>query len=131
MTLLYSKTWFWLLSPETTISRSSPANVASSSRVRLPSAASAAPSPRKATLSFYAVIGRVIGCHSLGIYIIILLALLSFSAEMSVSPVASRACHLAVSLAVGICDFVAVGRHHRAEERGRRRLSAGESVIRC
>ena len=36
----------------------------------------------KATQPFY----TVVGCHSLGIYTVILLALLSFSVKMTVSP---------------------------------------------
>jgi hypothetical protein len=46
------------------------------------------PSPSSgATLSFY----TVIGCHSLGICTIALLSLLSFSAEMTVPPMAAVA----------------------------------------
>ena len=42
----------------------------------------ASPGHQGATLSFY----TAIGCHSLGVYTVDLLPLLSFSAEMTVSP---------------------------------------------
>jgi hypothetical protein len=42
----------------------------------------------RATLSFY----TVIDCHSLGIYTVILLSLLSFAVKMTVSPKARRGC---------------------------------------